>query len=236
LLAAPKRNWWPAMALVAFALVVHLLGYVIQQTRLSIVGFYLGVYALTGLVWGPAWLRASFFPCFLFAFAVPLGTMADFVTVPLRHIVSDMTGWICGTLLGVDIIQEGVQIFDSGRRYAYEIAAACSGIRSLTVTLAFFAIYGFVAFRTPWKTAVIIGSAFPLAVAGNVFRLALIILAAEVVEAAKPGGGQAAGNFVHDNGLLSLLPYVPAFVGVLILGRVIKEDDRLKPAAEGANE
>ena len=70
----------------------------------------------------------------------------------------------------------------------------------------------------------------------NVFRLALIILAAEVVEAAKPGSGQAAGNFVHDNGLLSLLPYVPAFVGVLILGRVIKEDDRPKPVAEVANE
>ena len=56
LLAVPKRNWWPAMALVAFALAVHLLGYVIQQTRISIVGFYLGLYAMTGLVWGPAWL------------------------------------------------------------------------------------------------------------------------------------------------------------------------------------
>lgn len=236
LLAAPKRNWWPAMALVACALAVHLLGYVIQQTRISIVGFYFGVYALTGLVWGPAWLRASFFPLFLFAFAVPLGTMADFVTVPLRHLVSDVTGWICGTLLGVDIIQEGVQIFDSKRRYAYEVAAACSGIRSLTGTLALFAIYGFVAFCTRWKTAVIILSAFPLAVAGNVFRLSLIILAAEVAESAQPGAGQAAGNFVHDNGILSLLPYVPAFVGVLILGRVIKEDDRPEPATEVGGE
>ena len=202
LLAAPKRNWWPALALVVCALAVHLLGYVIQQTRISIVGFYFGVYALTGLVWGPAWLRASFFPFFLFAFAVPLGTMADFVTVPLRHLVSDITGWICGTLLGVDIIQEGV----------------------------------FVAFRTRWKTAVIILSAFPLAVTGNVFRLALIILAAEVAESAQPGAGQAAGNFVHSNGFLSLLPYVPAFVGVLILGRVIKEDERPEPATEVAGE
>ena len=106
------------------------------------------------------------------------------------------------------------------------VAAACSGIRSLTVTLAFFSIYGFVAFRVRWKTAVIIGAAFPLAVAGNVFRLALIILAAEVTEAAQAGAGQAAGNFVHSNGILSLLPYVPAFVGVLFLGRLIKEDGR----------
>ncbi|HJO08596.1 MAG TPA: exosortase/archaeosortase family protein [Verrucomicrobiota bacterium] len=236
LLTVPKRNWWPGMGLVVFALIMHLVGYVIQQTRISIVGFYFGLYALTGLVWGPAWLRASFFPCFLFAFAVPLGTMADFITVPLRHLVSDITGWICGTLLGVNIIQEGVQIFDAQRRYAYEVAAACSGIRSLTVTLAFFSIYGFGAFRASWKRALIIAAAFPLAVAGNVFRLALIILAAEVAEAAQPGAGQAAGNFVHSNGILSLLPYVPAFVGVLFLGRLIKEDGRPVRASEVGGE
>ena len=82
----------------------------------------------------------------------------------------------------------------------------------------------------------IIFSAFPLAVAGNVFRLALIILAAEVAESAQPGVGQAAGNFVHENGILSLLPYVPAFVGVLIIGRLIKEDDRPEPTTEVADE
>mgnify|MGYP003308452633 CR=1 FL=1 len=77
---------------------------------------------------------------------------------------------------------------------------------------------------------------FPLAVAGNGFRLALIILAAEVAESAQPGAGQAAGNFVHSNGFLSLLPYVPAFVGVLILGRVVKEDGESGPATEVAIE
>ena len=39
LLAAPKRTWWPAFALVAIALAIHLVGYVIQQDRVSIVGF-----------------------------------------------------------------------------------------------------------------------------------------------------------------------------------------------------
>jgi len=232
LLAAPKRTWWPALALVAFALSIHLIGYVIQQARVSIVGFYFGIYALTGLVWGPSWLKASFFPCLLFAFGVPVGTMAETVTVPLSHIASDITGWICGTLLGIDIIQEGVQISDSQRRYTYAIAAACSGLRSLIVTLAFFTIYGFVSFTKKWKTALIILSAFPLAVAGNVLRLTLIILAAEMFETAKPGDGQAAGNFVHDNGILSLLPYIPAFIGVFILGRIINEDDQSEPKPE----
>ena len=229
LLAVPKHTWWPALALVTLALAIHLTGYVIQQARVSIVGFYFGIYSLTGLVWGPGWLKASFFPCLLFVFGVPVGTMAETVTVPLSHIASDITGWICGTLLGIDIIQEGVQISDSQRRYTYAIAAACSGLRSLIVTLAFFTIYGFVAFTKKWKTSLIILSAFPLAVAGNVLRLTLIILAAEMVETAKPGDGQAAGNFVHDNGILSLLPYIPAFIGVFILGRIIKEDDQSEP-------
>ena len=232
LLTVPKRTWWPALVLVTFALGIHLVGYVIQQARVSIVGFYFGIYALTGLVWGPNWLKASFFPCLLFAFGVPVGTMAETVTVPLSHIASDITGWICGTLLGIDIIQEGVQISDSQSRYTYAIAAACSGLRSLIVTLAFFTIYGFVAFTKKWKIAMIILSAFPLAVAGNVLRLTLIILAAEMFETAKPGEGQAAGNFVHDNGILSLLPYIPAFIGVFILGRIIKEDDQSETKPE----
>ena len=232
LLAVPKRNWWPALALVVFALAIHLIGYVIQQTRVSIVGFYLGIYALTGLVWGPGWLKASFFPCLLFAFGVPVGTMAETVTVPLSHLAADITSWICSTLLGIDIFQQGVQIWDDQGKYKYAIAAACSGLRSLIVTLAFFTVYGFVSFRKVWKTLLIVLSAFPLAVAGNVFRLTLIIFAAEMVETAKPGSGQAAGDFVHDNGILSLLPYVPAFIGVLTLGRIIKEDDRPQPETD----
>ena len=63
-----------------------------------------------------------------------------------------------------------------------------------------------------------------------------MLFRSEVAESAQPGAGQAAGNFVHSNGFLSLLPYVPAFVGVLILGSVIKEDDRPEPATEVAGE
>ena len=138
-------------------------------------------------------------------------------------------------MLGIDIFQQGVQIWDDQGKYKYAIAAACSGLRSLIVTLAFFTIYGFVSFRKVWKTVLIVLSAFPLAVAGNVFRLTLIIFAAEMVETAKPGSGQAAGDFVHDNGILSLLPYVPAFIGVLILGRIIKEDDRPQPETDASS-
>ena len=101
-------------------------------------------------------------------------------------------------------------------QYEYEVAAACSGIRSLTATLAIAMIYGFIAFRSHWRKAVIVSAAFPLAVVANVFRLSTIVVAAEAF-------GQKAGNFVHENSILSLLPYVPSIIGILVLGKFLAE-------------
>ena len=50
--AVSKRICWPALGLVIFALLLHGVGYMIQQARVSLLAFALGLYALTGLVWG----------------------------------------------------------------------------------------------------------------------------------------------------------------------------------------
>src|SRR5207253_9195487 len=63
--ALPKRNWWPAVAIVVIGILLHALGFLVQQTRISLVGFFVGIYGLVGLVWGPQMLRATFFPMFL---------------------------------------------------------------------------------------------------------------------------------------------------------------------------
>src|SRR5204863_2308400 len=67
LVALPKRIWWPALVLFFLALLLHLLGYAVQQTRFSLVAFFVGIYAMMGLVWGWPWLRVTLFPFFLFA-------------------------------------------------------------------------------------------------------------------------------------------------------------------------
>ena len=51
LVAVPKSPWWPALGLVIAGLLLHVTGYVVQQTRLSVIAFFLGLYGLTGLVW-----------------------------------------------------------------------------------------------------------------------------------------------------------------------------------------
>jgi len=44
----------------------------------------------------------------------------------------------------------------------------------------------------------------------------LIIIAAVM-------GGQPWGNYVHENTLISLIPYLPAFLGLLYIGRWLEE-------------
>ncbi len=224
LAAVPKRTWVPALLLVAGALLLHVLAFAIQQTRLSIAAFYAGVWALGGVAWGPAWLRATLLPCSLFVFAVPLGTLAETLTFPLRMIATSVTVWTSQNLLGIDVIRQGNQIFDAAGHFQYEVAAACGGLRSLTATLALALIVALMNFDTAWRRAVMILSAFPFAVLGNVLRLTLIIIAAEAF-------GQEAGNFVHDSSWLSLLPYVPPFAGMALLSRWLREPDPGRPPA-----
>jgi exosortase len=215
LLSVPKRHWWPAFGIFGLGVALHVIGYVLQQTQFSVVGFFVGLYGLTGLVWGPQWLRNSFFPFFLFTFCLPLANVGVFLTLPLRILATEITSFVCQGILGIDVIQDGTRVYDPQGAYRYEVAAACSGIRSLTATFAMALIYAFTVFRSGWKRLVMIAAAFPLAVAANVVRLTAIITAAEAF-------GQEAGNFVHSNSILSLLPYIPAIIGILVLGKFLK--------------
>ena len=134
LLALPLRTWWPGLLLVALALGLHVVGYMVQQPRISIMALFVGIYGLMGLAWGPEWLRESFFPFFLFAFCVPLGWSAVSITFPLRLLVCRVVEVISGYVLQIDILREGTALMDPTGHYQYDVAAACSGIRSLFAT------------------------------------------------------------------------------------------------------
>jgi exosortase len=228
LMALELRTWWPGLVLVAFGLALHMLGYLVQQPRLSVIGMFTGIYGLTGLAWGLGWLRASFFPFFLFAFCVPLGSLAGIVTFPLRLLVTRLVELMCHFVLAIEVIRDGTILKDPTGHYQYEVAAACSGIRSLVATLALGVILGFFSFKKWWKRLAMIAAAFPLAVVGNLLRMLAIVIAAEI-------GGQSAGNEVHEGGpfgIYSLLPYVPAFFGLLWLEHYLREKSPGSPAAK----
>jgi exosortase len=218
LLAVRKRLWWPAFGLVALAALLHVGAYLVQQPRISIVAYFLGVYGLTGLVWGWAWLRASFFPMFLFAFCVPLSALSEPITFPLRIVVSKISVFISHYLLGIPVVRDGVQVFSPTGGFRYEVAAACSGIRSLVSLLALTVIYAFLSFKSTWRKLVMVASCVPLAILGNVLRLTVVIVVGEVF-------GQEAGSKIETK--FGFITFALAMIGVFVLGRYLAED---KPA------
>jgi exosortase len=226
LLAQPLSVWWPGLLLLVLAMVLHVMGYVLQQPRISIVALFTGIYGLTGLSWGREWLRRSFFPFFLFVFSIPLGDQAKFITFPLRLLVSQLVEIVSHWILGIGVIRVGTQLFDPSGSYGFDVEAPCSGIRSLVAIFLLATIYGFIAFRSTWNRVFLMALAFPFAVLGNLLRMLCIIIAAEL-------GGQAAGNYVHESTLISLVPYVPAIVGLLWIGRWMekhaKPEERKQP-------
>jgi exosortase len=219
LVARPLGLWWPGVLIIAFALFLHLAGFLVQQQRLSVLGFLLGLYGLTGLAWGKNWLKASFFPFFLLAFCMPVGELQDGLTLPLRLMVSWIVAGVGHNLFLLpdhDLIRDGTKLFNADHTIAYDVAAACSGIRSLVALLALTTIYGFVQFKSPWKRVVMMLAAMPLAVLGNVVRLSFTIAVAEMF-------GEDAGKAVETK--FGFITFAVALGCVLLIARWLEKSE-----------
>ena len=227
LVAEPLKLWSPGIGLVLAGMLFHLVGFFIQQPRLSILGLLLGVYGLIGMAWGRHFLKAIFFPFFLLLFLIPVSTLIEPITFPLRLLSARIVEWICQEVLFWNVLREGTILKDGAGHYQYEVAAACSGIRSM-VAIGLMATVGAFLFFKQWRRrAVLFALVIPLAVAGNVLRLMTVITAAKL-------GGQEWGNWAHEGGpmgIISLLPYVPAIFGLIYVGQWLEEK---KPEASTA--
>ncbi len=224
LLALPIKSWWPGLLILAAALAFQTLGYAAQQPYLSIMALFLGIFGLMGLAWGSAWLWNSLFPFFLFMFSIPLGQRGQVITFPLQKLVSWLTEKVANYILGIGVIRVGTQLYDPSGNYQYQVAAACSGIRSLVAVFLLATVYAFFTFRSGWKRLLLMALAVPFAILGNLLRMLLIISAAEF-------GGQSAGNYVHESPLFSVVPYVPAIIGLLLTGHWLENRELKKTRA-----
>ncbi len=211
-----KLEAWPlALPLILGALILHVLGFVAQQPRLSIIALITGFYGIMGLCWGRQWMRHVLFPYALLVFCIPIGSLANVITFPLRLVVSELAVWVATNILQLDIIREGTMIFDGDRSFQFDVAPACSGIRSLVTLFALTTIYGFMTFETVWRRGVMMLASVPFAIIGNVMRITTVVVVGDVY-------GQETGLKIEQN--LGFLTFLVAIVGVMILGHFLAEN------------
>jgi exosortase len=170
-------------------LAIHLLGYALTQARVSIMGLLLFAWGVLALAGGRRWGRAAAFPVAFMVFAIPLN-MLDTVGFYLRLGVIE-TAWHLAHFVGIDVIRNGTQLMAPGGGFQYDVAAACSGMRSLTALAALSLLLGYLNFRS-WRVRFLVGMlCFPFAFIGNVVRIFSVIVIAQ-------WRGQAAGVKMHD--------------------------------------
>lgn len=168
---------------------IHLFGYALQQSRISIIGLLVFTWGLLVLAGGRRWGRAAVFPLGFLVFALPLNVL-DTAGFYLRLGVID-TAWHFARAVGIDVIRNGTQLASPDGGFQYDVAAACSGLRSLMALAALALLQGYLGFRSPWARVGVALLSLPFAFVGNVARIFAVIVMAQ-------WRGQAAGVTTHD--------------------------------------
>ena len=212
-----KDLWGPALLLIAAGVLLHVLGYLVQQVRLSAVGFLVGVFVVMGLFWGAAWLKSVLFPWFLLLFGIPVGVYTDSLTYFLRVLSTQMSVGVCNGLLQMKLIRSGTMVMhvSSAGAFQFDVAPACSGIRSATVVLLITLVYAYLNYRTLWRRSLIVLMAVPLAVFGNVIRLVVVFIVSDSF-------GAEAGKMIETK--FGFITYLGALIGVYLLGHLLREN------------
>jgi exosortase len=178
-----------AVGAMAAGLLLHVLGFVAEQARVSIVGLLLFTWGAAAFAGGPRWARASVFPVAFMLFAVPISAL-DSAGFWLRMWVVRASSAITHGV-GIGVVVSGTQLLSPDGHYNYDVAAACSGVRSLVALSALSLLIGYLMFRPLPLRAAMLALSFPLIYVGNVARIVAIVVAAQI-------GGQKWGDRVHE--------------------------------------
>lgn len=191
LAAAPKAVSKLGLALVITALLMHWLGAKAQQTRFSLFGLILLIWAIPFYFCGWKTAKILIFPCAYLIFCIPLNFL-DSLTFPLRIFATTIsTAMLNG--LGIAAERSGSAIYSmAAGGFSFDVADPCSGIRSLLALTALTAVYAYFTQKTLIRKWLLFVAAIPLAIAGNIARIVVVGIVAEAF------GEKLAMGLFHD--------------------------------------
>jgi exosortase len=177
----PAEGAWGGLAIILFALLCYLAGYKANQ---KYVGYFSGHILIAGMiVWYLGW-RYFFKLLWLWIFLGmmwPLIPLIDVISFPLRKVATEATVFIWnlfgGNAIrnGTAIVNEASELVKEGEAYSLKVDAACSGMRSLFALLMISLIFAFVGVKSSVHRLIVVATMIPIAVAGNVIRIMLLL-------------------------------------------------------------
>ena len=152
------------LTLVAVAMAIYYFGVKAMQPRIVVFSFVILLHGLTLALGGRGVFRLLFFPDHFSS----VDDSPEFFGRASRFSAAIIDGPIVDhilNLLGIETTRIGTGIYS--RVFHFDVAAPCSGIRSLMALTTVTAAYAYVTQHVQWKRWVLFLSAMPLAVLGN---------------------------------------------------------------------
>ena len=170
--------------------------------------YYLASFAMIGMIAGLIWLlggrsalRTLIFPIAYLALMVPL-PQVERATLPLAMFTGVCAGGIV-RFLGLDVTIVGNSVTLPNADLV--IGAQCSGVNSLIALTALMALVAYLVEGPLWARVTMVVLAVPLALLGNILRVASLLFVA------REWGADAAFTFYHDYSGIAF------FVAILLL-------------------
>ncbi len=205
--AVGEPSWLGFLAILP-CLLVGFLGARGAQVRMEIVAFAGLLLSVPWALFGTRVAARLVFPAGFLLFCVPLTTFFDVFTVHLRLFATSVAYEILHGF-GLDVVRRGSMLAAAGGSFSLDVAAPCSGLRSIFALMALTAAYAYFTQKTWLKRAILFATAVPLAVLGNVVRILTICLVATAASR------EFALGFYHDySGYLVFFVAIAAMVGI----------------------
>jgi len=217
--SARKAVYPAGIIFVVGALVLHWLGYRSQLTRLSLFSMIVLTWGIPLTLYGREIGKILIFPCSYLLFCIPLSFL-DSVTVPLRILASSVSTELLNGL-GIAAIQSGTAIYSSaGGGFSFDVADACSGLRSILAMTALTAAYAYLTQEGMLRKWTLFLCAVPLAILGNIARIVTIAIVAVSF------GAEAATKVYHDFSAFIVFPV--AILLMVAIGNLLDTKNRRK--------
>jgi len=184
-----EPSWLGLAAMLPF-LFVGFIGVRGGQIRFGVLAFAGLCVTVPWALFGRATARRVLFPALFLLFLIPLANFLDVVTVHLRLLAVSVSYHVLHGC-GVAVTRVGTALTAPGG-FAVDVAAPCSGLRSIFALTALTAGYAYFTQPTWLRRALLFACAVPLAVLGNVMRLMTICLVGSFASA------DFATGFYHD--------------------------------------
>jgi exosortase len=180
-----EHNTAAGLAAIIGAGLFYWLGYKIDFAVFGFLSVQVTIAALIIWFFGWRFMLAVFIPWAFLIFAWP---MPFIQTSGLRMFMTTMSVQLLN-LLDLGAIQQGTAIISApdytlglraGERFLLDVAAACSGIRSLFSLMMMSALAGYLMLGKNWQRLVIFLCSIPLAIIGNIFRIIMLALGCQL--------------------------------------------------------